>query len=220
MEIVGVINGVTSVRTLPEVFVPERSPPQAALIAFVASLFQFSHYPQLLPHGGTVSPLVFQGGQYDDGNGVYGIPQLVMDQSSDVIVAGNTNQTNAAIDYLFSSLKHEFGFKLDRSSGVCTHNSTAVVKFSVSIDQSLKAISIIADKLSSLAGGVEYKFSGLSFTPLAQEQNPQVWGFQSEFKVERRAGTPISENHYFSAAPLTTESHLALLQIIEETLCA
>jgi hypothetical protein len=38
------------------------------------------------------------------------------------------------------------------------------------------------------------------------------------FRIERLAGSPYSENKYFSSAPLPTEEHLSLLEMFEVTL--
>jgi hypothetical protein len=61
----------------------------------------------------------------------------------------------------------------------------------------------------------EYKVAGLKFLP---DLDPQFGNALPEFSFERRAAHPYSSSVYFSAAPLRTSDHKALLEEIEAVL--
>jgi hypothetical protein len=86
-------------------------------------------------------------------------------------------------------------------------------------DKSLDVLNPKLQKLNSFlskyvhGGGIDFEVGGISFWPEQTAQYPP-----SPFLIERAAGIPFSEKRYFSRAPLKTDQHLGLLNILEETL--
>ena len=62
---------------------------------------------------------------------------------------------------------------------------------------------------------LQFGVTGITFGP-----DPISKGQHPPFRLERDTTTPFSENRYFSAAPLQTEDHLAMIREFEDALSA
>lgn len=87
----------------------------------------------------------------------------------------------------------------------------------VNIGQSLTSVNQdlqqFANRVSSLVSNEASPFRiGITFF-----SDPSYPGTQLSFKLEPAAGSPFSENRYYSHAPLKTDEHLLLLEEFEST---
>jgi hypothetical protein len=76
--------------------------------------------------------------------------------------------------------------------------------------------SLISKELSSYGQAIhEYKVNGLK---MHYDAAPTPLPRAPEFSFERRAGVPYAENQFFTSAPVRTDEHLRIVQVLEKLL--
>jgi hypothetical protein len=100
------------------------------------------------------------------------------------------------------------------------HLSNVIFRSSIKLSSMHAALRLIADRVAASVS--EDYHQDVYFDPnLVWAPDASRIGLKpSVFTIERRANVPFSENTYFSAAPLGTSEHLALLQEFEDMLAS
>jgi hypothetical protein len=88
------------------------------------------------------------------------------------------------------------------------------VELNINLDEHLRKATKINELLNEYMTSYkeverEFKISGFS------SQLDPITNGPVQFKFERRAGQPFSSNLYFSGAPLKTQDHINLLEVLE-----
>lgn len=98
------------------------------------------------------------------------------------------------------------------------HLSNVIFRSSLRLSVMHTALRLVADRVAASVS--EDYHQEVYFEPsLVWTADASRIGLKpSPFTIERRANVPFSENTYFSAAPLGTSEHLALLQEFENVL--
>jgi hypothetical protein len=222
MKLIGSLFGVAAVRVLSEEILPLSNPPIANIVSGVQSLFSFSVRPPQLAGG---IPLVFQSGKIiiSEGKEV-GIHQLIMLPDGDMVASANTDFAESGLNTLVEYLNKEFAYRMEGKSGKRFYQSVVVVEFEKQLSQMLPAIASIQELLSRFHGADPFELLRISFSqgtggmPNVQSPNPLDGIEKSDFTIERRAGSPFSENRFFCTAPLRTNDHIRILEEIENAL--
>jgi hypothetical protein len=136
--------------------------------------------------------------------------------------AYGTTFADIILDDLFQWTRDEFKLKERTTPIHRTYTSGIVCTFDKSVESGLGKLAAISELLSKAyfdSYGWKYRFD---LQRLAFNVDPKDIPHlrSTNFILERRVGTPYSENRYFSIAPLRTEDHIALLETIERELLA
>jgi hypothetical protein len=222
MKVIGSIYGVAAVRVLNEEVWPLSNPPITNIVSGVRSFFGFSVAPPQIAGG---IPLIFQSGKIvlNDGKEV-GISQLVMLADGDIIISGNTDLAESGLNALIAYLNGEFGYRMEGKSAKRYYQSVVVVEFEKQVSEMLPGIASIQKLVSSVDSAAPFELLRISFTrgtggmPNVPSLNPLDGIEKSDFTIERRAGSPFSENRFFCTGPLRTNDHIKILQDLENSL--
>jgi hypothetical protein len=127
----------------------------------------------------------------------------------------NTDQIDDTIRNVISLLRSEFGILIDNENLSWFHNSQVEVALKSGFADLMSRVAPFAATLEAKirSHGIhvgDYGASGLIFA--GEGQGIVKPG---RFVLERRLQTPMSENVFFSEAPVSTQDHLALLSEIE-----
>jgi hypothetical protein len=89
------------------------------------------------------------------------------------------------------------------------HLSEIIVHTEKTLDSINPKLAKLEKRLNELSNGAlpEFRLAGITFR---SDQTAQTSA--SPFLFERRVNVPFSENRYYSAAPFSTEDHMALLR--------
>jgi len=96
--------------------------------------------------------------------------------------------------------------------------SELIVRCNRSISDLNPKLKSFSEKISSLAGMQSHPL--FDVFGIAFWHDPQISSKVAQFRFERRANTPASENMYYSVAPLKTADHLSILNELEKILSA
>jgi hypothetical protein len=226
MKLVGTLQGVCIIKFSLE----EVSPLSGVQIPKVQSLIQTTYKAKPMaaitlkpPTAGEFQPVNFGGGQFTDGDNSYAVPQIMIAANGLMVTAQNTEVSGKIMDHLAGLLDSDLDFRLKDADVKRFYVSALVVKFERNFEDyiaPLRAIREIVQSAMGRADGVAVKRLSLGPSgdagPFVTIDSIEV----SDFIIERRAGSPFSDNRYFTIAPVTTESHLEMLQRIEDAIPA
>lgn len=143
---------------------------------------------------------------------------------SDGMIAESQAGTEVAENFLEDFLswsKDEFGVtKLDINESYKVYDSHLVAQMKIDLPENMMFVRTIASHIQTILKGYEikvpdYQVSGFSLCP----DSEGITGLApSPFHIERRTKQPFSKNLFFSTAPLQTNDHAELLEIIEKTI--
>lgn len=97
-------------------------------------------------------------------------------------------------------------------------------QYSSEIEAQPKSNLLMLPKLEAfcqaLANAIYPSQTGMCVNPVSLlfDADPTSQGKQIPFKFERRLGVPFSENLYYSHAPLRTQQHIEMLNLLESSL--
>ena len=159
----------------------------------------------------------FEQGRLKVGEKNINIMDLTIFNDGIVINGRNTVDASAVMDDLLVWGKQAFGLREPETKITRRYISHVVVDFNKPIDNALRGFGAIRRTLSDsykqvYGADVNYDLFRVSLTVDPQTIPPQTF---TEFAIERRVGVPYSKNRFFSVAPLTTQAHLALLEVVE-----
>jgi hypothetical protein len=191
------------------------------LLEWLKSTYHFEKYPESpIPDenkGWVFSTGSFPRGKDEDGREKNIYVDLTI--FNDGLVATTRSSTKDTEDFLVKALTLAAAeFHLVFSPEMIRKKiylSELEVRMAKSLNLLNPKLKTFADRISSLQGNVppiSYECSTIVFQadPSVQQWRP------SQFQLERKLNVPISENRYYSAAPLHTEEHLELLKSFEE----
>jgi hypothetical protein len=133
-----------------------------------------------------------------------------------------TRAADLILDDFFGWSTETFKLRHRQTPQRRTYTSTVVIEFENVVEPALGKFTQLGNMLSKFLKAAygwnyEYNLQRLTFAvdPMAI---PHLRSTQ--FYIERKLGTPYSENRYYSIAPMQTEEHLRLLGAIESELLA
>ena len=137
-----------------------------------------------------------------------------------LVTTYNTNDAITVLDDMMSWVTERFGFRQPLTLRPRQLASSVIVEFKNSLDNALEAFQTLKTAFSGAlhthyGWSVEIETSRVVVACDPTKLPPQR---TAELIIERRTGMPFSQNRYFSAAPLSTESHLDLLEGFERLL--
>ena len=203
-----------------QLFVADEVGPLVGL--YVPELFQFvlerygfikhSDITEVLKTGAK-----FEQGLLKVGEKKINIKELNIHNDGIIVDTFNTDDSSIVIDDLFNSGKKNFGFRDTETKIPRRYVSHVVVDFNKPIDKALKGFEAIRHNLNSAyknAYGTDVIYDLFRFSLAVDPQNvPPQTG--TEFIIERRINVPFSKNRFYCVAHLPTQTHLALLEVME-----
>jgi hypothetical protein len=161
----------------------------------------------------------FNQGRFIDQDRTIEIKMLGVFSDGILVTTFKTDDAVIVLEDMMSLAEH-FGFRRPLTLRPRQFGSSVIVDFDSSLDNALQAIQSVktafAAALQAHYGwSLEIETSRLVVACDPTNLPPQR---TAELIIERRAGVPFSQNRYFSAAPLSTEAHLELLERFERLL--
>lgn len=132
---------------------------------------------------------------------------------------GSTEEADLVLDDFFEWASSKFKIDFSETQPVARLYSSAIEFTDVNIAKLSEGMSALAAGLSTYLAeyGVQASYvfhsSGLAADPITAV--PIV---PNRFTIERRVNMPMSENVFFSEAPLSTDQHVALLERLSSAL--
>jgi hypothetical protein len=188
--------------------------PLPELCALIRSRYQFQSYPAELREA--TDELIFQVGQFQgvaiDKLGIYS-DGAVVDTKANIEVADAFLQE--ALDWLASEFDYEV---VEHPPLRKLYSSNLEVKLDIDLDYWLNPLSELSTELSKVVREhcdlrSDYRPAGfvLNFDdPLSEGSGAGM------FRLERRIAKPFDPSIYLTTAPLKTDDHLKLLEMIEQ----
>jgi hypothetical protein len=198
-------------------FNPKGASMYATLFPFLIATYKFKKFPPYTEIADLSKGVVFESGEFKiDENVPIGVNLTFY---NDGIVADCGSSTSDS-DTFLKDIFHRFLeiYKIPHYDSVIK-KVVYVSEVFVSTEKSLDIINPKLNKISEfLSGTVEqgttsFQLGGVLFFPDQTYKIPP-----GPFRFERAIGFPFSENRYYSAAPLTTDKHLELLNELESIL--
>jgi len=189
----------------------------SALFPFLVNTYKFRKVPSLEEIPDLSKGMKFELGNFDIGGDYPIVVNLTF--YSDGMVAdshSSTSHTDAFLEDIYTKFSELF--KMPPGESIIKQRLHLSQLF-VSTDKSLQTINPKLNLISKyLSESVEegsniFQTGGISFWPDQTSKVPPT-----PFSFERAVGAPFSENRYYSAAPLPTDKHLELLDMLENIL--
>jgi hypothetical protein len=185
------------------------------LVQALEDRYGFIQTPRTVAEFDLTKGISFAHGYYDDRI----VIQMLQIYNNGILVETESSTTEclSIIKDVTDLAKDEVSFAFDESSErPQIYQSHIEVETLANLQEKIVAFERISDELNRLVVGNNeiyrnYQFSGLSFAI-----DPTNKSGPSAFKFERRAGSPLDANLYFSSAPLQTNDHLHLLEVLEK----
>lgn len=162
--------------------------------------------------------LRFQLGKFMHGNKAINIKEFTVYNDGLVVTAFNTDDAEIFLKDILAWSKEVFGMRDPKTTVRTLYVSQLLVEFRSSLNPILDGFEVITGQLNKYlkaSYGIEepVQFSGLGLN--YDRSEVPAWQNVAQFLLERRIGYPYSKNRYFTEAPLRTQEHLNLLQVIE-----
>jgi hypothetical protein len=189
------------------------------LIGWLKETYDFKKFPSSAVDVDQSQALVFSGGtfQFVDEGGNRNRIAVDLSIFNDGVVANTRSSTRDADRFIEQSLNAAVSKFTLVYTPTMVRQRLYLSEVDVKLDRPLGSINPNLQKLSSrisaLLNGTAFEFASIEFT-----RDPSAPWQHASFKVERRINTPLSENRYFSVAPLHTEDHLELLGEFDQLL--
>ncbi len=186
------------------------------LIEWLKGAYGFGKVPSTIYDLDDTKALAFLNGQFQVKDELFLECDLRI--YNDGVVAdtrSSTKDTDALMKDLLTSAAKEFGLTYKPE---IIHTRQYLSELNVRCIRPLQSLhpqlAAFATKLSSLTGSRNnFELTGILFT---SESMPTL--AMGPFRFERKLGVPLSENRYYSIAPLQTEEHFDLLEELESIL--
>jgi hypothetical protein len=221
MKVIAIENGRTTWLFPVEEFVPIGGADGQNITAEIAERYSFTH-PPAKPTREEIdkSGLKFAGGKLDF-DGLTNVGEFVIYNDGMAVSASTTEGAEAFLNDVYRFLISEFSFRELTSSVRKIDLSAVVVEFDPSLSGALKA----HDALAQIIGDHLNRPEGTQY-PVVMTRMDFVLNKDPEFRpanlprftIEKRANTPFAQHRYYSTAPISTKSHLNVLEAFEHAL--
>jgi hypothetical protein len=191
-----------------------------SLIGPVIAKYKFVQFPTKPEELDLSKGINFVGGSFQkDSQNDIAIDLTIFNDGFLSDTRSSTEDSDAFLDEFFSWIAGEFGLVQYKE---ILRSRVYVSELWVKTDKSLNALNPklenFSKRLTSLIVGhdhhpILFETYGISFWT-----NPTITLPPGPFKFERAEGAPFNENRYYSAAPLQTDVHLAMLEELEDIL--
>jgi hypothetical protein len=180
----------------------------------VIEKYKFKKFPSRTEAPDLTKGIIFEEGEFI--NKIGNIVVLNFTIHNDGLVVDTRSSTDDSDDFLSEILtKISTDYDLPHYEQII-RNKKYVSQLYVTTNKSLELINPKFKKISKYLTGFSsqhFEMGGLSFWSEQAEKTPS-----HPFTFERVVNVPFVENRYFSAAGLTTNKHLELLEMLEDVL--
>jgi hypothetical protein len=207
-----------------EEFLPPAGANNPSVISQIAARYKFGIVPTITTQESMAkSGLPFGMGHFEANGAYFTVSDFVIYNDGIVAVAEKTDWAEAFLEDVTNWVKQSFGFR-DVTSGVRRlYGSTIVVDFEVPLSRLIAGYEIISKLITERTITILPESKPMQFSRLDFEVDKTVIAGQltvPKFILERRAAVSFTQERYFSAAPMHTKDHLALLEQIERVAAA
>ncbi|WP_441228076.1 hypothetical protein AB7813_08980 [Tardiphaga sp. 20_F10_N6_6] len=225
MKVVAFETGRTSFLFPLEEISPLLSVDGRKVVEGIVSHYNFRGYPPVnIPRDEIAkNGAKFENGLFEWGGQLISIADFTAYNDGIVVSSSTTEGALAFLDDLLSFLRENFGFRDFISKVQKTFVSQVVVEF----DRPLSAVFPIFTKITAMIAeqttetyGVPAKMDFARIDFEIDRNTHHLRYLVPRFLIERRPGTPFSQERYFCGAPMHTARHLALLEEIERMIPA
>jgi hypothetical protein len=217
MEIVSLESGRVTWLFPVEEIIPLGGADGPNIVATLTARYRFTHPPanptreEIEKNG-----LKFLAGQFDYGDGIANIIEFTVFNDGIVAVSTSTERAEAFLQDIYEFLVAEFKFRPITSRIKKIDLSSIVVELRASLNGLIKGHKTdrIAEHLNSIDDSdfpVELVRIDFALNKDPEFRPPHI----PRLTIEKRANSAFSQNRYYSVAPLSTEKHLEILQLIE-----
>jgi len=175
-------------------------------VRLVSERYGFKPPPNMAD--GTQAGTTFQYGQHIAGNRKTYIRDIMIYSDAVSVATHDTESAEFVLDDFFSWGEHALGFRTPTTKMPRRFESNVVVEFEKDFERSFERFESLTRKLSNDAVATT-KFA-FGSDPLAT--SPQE---RAAFMIERRVNISYSSNRFFSAATLSTATHIEYLEEFE-----
>lgn len=223
MKVISSASGTVLVRAAADEVCPPNGLLQRDIVEFVAGSYGFSVKP-IIPPGATpeMFPVLnFQSGKLTTGGVSYPIHHLGMLQNADVVTSTSTDLADVIFDDLRSRLDEGLGYRYGNKPWPRTYLSGVIVQFDRDLEQRIAFFQKVEEILGKEIPrpNMPFKPKTLAFgsgDPLGFVGGTSLEKLETaDFVLQRRVGSPYSENRYFSNMPAKTADHIRILELIE-----
>jgi hypothetical protein len=165
----------------------------------------------------------FENGRFEFEGQLVEISDFTVFNDGIVANAKSTEAAYAFVDDLLDYVRSKFGFRKFTSKVREIIASQVVVEFDVKLAALIPTFERITALIASETGQIYGSSMPLDFFRLdfqLDKEKAKLDYAQPRFTIERRAGTPYSQERYFCSALMHTKSHLSILKQIEKMLVA
>lgn len=165
---------------------------------------------------------IFRQGRLVSGDRTINIAELGVHNDAIAVTAElNTSDVDFVLQDVWAWAKNALGLREPTTKRLKLYESHLAVEFSSSIDDALMMFENVREGLHGAIRDIynqdlPVNFNRITFSidPFVQVQ-AQLQPVRTELWIERKMGTPYSQNRYFSACGLPTNVHASLLERFE-----
>lgn len=214
---VGLLKTLAEILPLDGVYPPD-------LTAAVAERYSFVYPPDFSQPWSSFQEkgIEFTMGRLDIGGGRHPIEKLLVARDGLFVTASNTRFGEAVLTDLLAWDSETYGFRIpDKANSLYAFVSQLVVEFNVSLDPAISAFATLSEACADSfkqTYGVDVILGTHGFS-LNYDRSAMAGGLSllAGFGIERRIGEPYHTSKFFCQAPLRTDDHVKLLELIEST---
>jgi hypothetical protein len=221
MKVIGIEYGRVSLLvdlvdlgTRTGVYLPEAT-------SFVQNRYAFVHVPSVPQASQNQQIYRFEQGRIMKGQKQYSISSFEIHPHGLVVQGTDTDAAEHFLEDFFRFGAEHLAMKNPERAPAKVFLSAIVIEFGADTNKLLtkwrelsKLLSTQIEKQYNVKEPVQ--ISRLAMQPDPQNIPPRLSVLLNEFIIERRIYEPYNHQRYFSAAPLRTDDHIALLQKFEE----
>ena len=146
--------------------------------------------------------------------------QLASVPNGDIVTAATTEIADAILNDYTKRLDDALGYRFASAMKVHkTFQSNIVVQFDVPLEEQIRGLlkieACLAREIPRALLPFKIKRLGFGYGEIIPALTLETID-KSDFVIERRAGSPFSENRYFCSAPTTTIEHIRILSEVLE----
>ena len=188
------------------------------IIPLLVDSYKFKKYPSINDVPDETAGIKFEYGEFipNDGNPLI-INLTIFSDGLAADTRSSTQDSDAFLAEILTRLSADFNLphyeQIIRRRNYASQLYVSTNKSIELINSKLKEISTYLSNNVLGYGEVSFEAGGISFW---SDQTKTIKPFN--FNFERVLNVPFSENRYFSAAPLKTDQHLELLNMLENIL--
>lgn len=221
MRVIGPDGGRLIVPFSPEEVRPTSGFDTAEFVQATGDRYNFVARPNLIELKGDYNTLVYKTGALSRGNKKISVTSLSVLANGIVVDAMTTEDADMLFEDIFDWASGAFGLKRPQSDPKKFYLSNVVVEFDTAVENMIpafqKVLAIIRPEIKSYARvKVDAELLRLTFNCDPLEMPPST--VRTDFIIERRNSTPYANNRFFCSAPFPTNTLIAKLEEIEQTL--